>query len=107
MRRLVLPTVPLFALAALRLMGGCGNGTVNIAIPVYEASIPEGGSVFQDSGVDAHVADGTAPEASSGSDARDDVTPRVDSGTDASKADGASPDAEHDAAHEAGDAAKD
>jgi hypothetical protein len=70
---------------ACLLAAGCDDGTTRIAIPIYEATVPEGGSAFQDSGT-VHKKDGGTT-----SDAKSDAT--LDGGKQSDAAREAAPDA--------------
>jgi hypothetical protein len=109
--------IPSFALSALLVatLVGCEDGTTPSAIPVYEASTADGGSVFNpdavatnsdaasdgqtDATVDATLDAARDATADAGLDATADSTPASDSGTDAA-ADAVS-DAEVDASADA------
>jgi len=102
MRRLALLIAPLLGLLVIRATGGCDNGTTTIAIPVLEASVPEGGTVFTDGAVgDAvfHVPDGAfGPDVKSHLDATSDAKRIADAGSDGSHETDAHADGPHDAA---------
>ena len=116
MRRVLLFLAPpLAAVFWLVFVFACDNGTTNIAIPIYEASVIEGGNAFQDTGADvsdsAFVFDvkfDTKSDAGPRDGSRDgvaDTTPTdspkpSDAGHDAGTAADAHPDAPQDAAHD-------